>query len=737
MKLRIGCVIVGILSLVLPLAAQTAGNSPAAAQVPSLVNFSGVLADVKGKPLTGVVGVTFSLYQEQQGGSPLWLETQNVEAGKAGNYTVALGSTSSQGLPAHVFAMGEARWLGVQVQGQAEQPRVLLMSVPYALKALDAQTIGGLPPSAFVLAAPPSGSASASAKDSATAPGAPPPSSPVTGTGTQNFVPLWDSTSDIIKSALFQSGTGSTAKIGINTITPSATLDVNGGANVRVALNLPATGAATAGGGRTSPTLNFAASSFNSNTASAVNETFRLKAEPTGNNTASPSGTLNLLFGSGTAAPAETGLSIASNGQVTFAAGQTFPGSGTITGVVAGVGLTGGGLSGKVTLNLDTTKVPQLNTANTFTANQTVNGSVTATSFSGNGASLTNVNAALLGGVGASAFAQLAANNIFTGSEQRFNNSVIVGPINSFTEGQLAAGATEANNPAFGAAGFTVASGSDLDGGDGIVSFAGSGDTTTIFNTGGTGVFGRGGDGFNGGIGVSGFGGSGGPCCIGSKDGVGGFFEGASNSFLDGDGVFGLTGSGFAGNFEGSVNVTGTITSGAKDLKIDDPLDPANKYLTHSSVESSEMMNIYTGNVTTDGQGNATVPLPNWFEVLNTDFRYQLTVIGQFAQAIVAREIQNGEFAIRTSVPNVKVSWLVTGVRQDAFAKAHPLVVEQEKEARLRGFYIHPELYGAAEEKQIEWARHPQMMRQAKERRLHPHQAVKGGRLAQSLQPSR
>ena len=96
MKVRIACVIVGFLSVVLPMAAQTAGSSPAAAQVPPLVNFSGALADVNGKPLTGVVGVTFSLYQEQQGGSPLWLETQNVQAGKTGNYSVALGSTSGQ-----------------------------------------------------------------------------------------------------------------------------------------------------------------------------------------------------------------------------------------------------------------------------------------------------------------------------------------------------------------------------------------------------------------------------------------------------------------------------------------------------------------------------------------------------------------------------------------------------------------------------------------------------------------
>ncbi|MGA8502588.1 MAG: hypothetical protein WB683_13635 [Candidatus Sulfotelmatobacter sp.] len=101
--------------------------------------------------------------------------------------------------------------------------------------------------------------------------------------------------------------------------------------------------------------------------------------------------------------------------------------------------------------------------------------------------------------------------------------------------------------------------------------------------------------------------------------------------------------------------------------------------------------------------------------MLNTGLRYQLTAIGQFAQAIVAHEIENNQFEIRTSTPNVKVSWQVTGVRQDAYAKAHPLVVEQEKDARLRGFYIHPDLFGAPPEKQIEWARHPQMMKRIKD----------------------
>jgi hypothetical protein len=692
---------------------SVASATLAAPVVPNVIRYSGTLTDLNGKPVTSPQGVTFLLYKNGQGGAPLWLETQNVQPDKTGRYSVMLGSATAHGIPADLFASGEARWLAVQVAGQPQQSRTLLVAVPYAMKAADAETVGGLPASAFMLATPP---VSVTGGLTPGSPAVAPPAT-VTGSGTTNFVPLWSSSTALANSVIFQSGSGSSAKIGINTTTPSATLDITGGATVRGLVNLPATATATASLGERSQPIGFVASTFNSGTHAAANQVFHWQAEPVANNTASPSATLSLLFGTAPAAPAETGLKINNKGQIAFAGGQTFPGAGTITAVTAGTDLTGGGTTGNVTLNLDTTKVPRLATANTFTANQKVNGTMTATSFSGNGAAVTNVNAAKLGGLGASAFAQLAASNIFTGSEQLFNNTVIVGPITSLTEGQLAAGASSPNNPGLGAVGFTVASGSSEDGGIGIVSFGGSGDTTTTFNTGGAGVSGEGGGGFNGGNGVSGLGGGGGPCCIGSTDGDGGFFEGGSNSLSSGDGVFGLTGSGFAGNFSGSINVTNQIFAAVKDFRIDHPLDPANKYLTHSSVESSEMMNIYTGNITTDAQGEATVHLPDWFEVLNTDFRYQLTVIGQFAQAIVGRKIANQQFTIRTSVPNVEVSWQVTGVRQDRFAKAHPLVVEEEKEARVRGFYIHPELYGAPAEKQIEWARHPQMMKRSAERR--------------------
>ena len=247
-------------------------------------------------------------------------------------------------------------------------------------------------------------------------------------------------------------------------------------------------------------------------------------------------------------------------------------------------------------------------------------------------------------------------------------------------------------------------------GGDGL--HAQGGDSTSIP---GTGLVAQGGFGDQTGEGGSGISATG----IGEPngDGSGGFFEGGNGGGGFGDGLNATAGSGYAGFFSGNVTVTGTLSATVKNFKIDHPLDPANKYLVHASVESSEMKNIYDGTVTTDAEGNATVSLPSWFEALNTDFRYQLTVIGQFAQAIVSRKVQNNQFSIKTSIPDVEVSWQVTGVRHDAYAMANPLVVEEQKGARLSGFYINPELHGAPAERQIEWARHPRMMKKMEQQR--------------------
>ncbi|MBI5324889.1 MAG: hypothetical protein HZB41_06400 [Ignavibacteriae bacterium] len=170
----------------------------------------------------------------------------------------------------------------------------------------------------------------------------------------------------------------------------------------------------------------------------------------------------------------------------------------------------------------------------------------------------------------------------------------------------------------------------------------------------------------------------------------------------------------YAGRFNGNVQVTGTLSKGGGSFKIDHPLDPANKYLYHSFVESPDMMNIYNSNVITDANGEATVILPGYFEALNREFRYQLTVIGQFAQAIVSEEIQNNRFTIKTDKPNVKVSWQVTGIRHDPFAESYRIQVEVEKTAEERGKYLYPKEYGVSETLGIDYEENHRIEEQIK-----------------------
>lgn len=150
----------------------------------------------------------------------------------------------------------------------------------------------------------------------------------------------------------------------------------------------------------------------------------------------------------------------------------------------------------------------------------------------------------------------------------------------------------------------------------------------------------------------------------------------------------------YAGYFDGRVHINGTLSKSAGTFKIDHPLDPLNKYLSHSFVESPDMMNIYNGNITTDQNGKAIVLLPTYFESLNIDFRYQLTVIGAFSQAIIFEEIKENKFTIASDKPNIKVSWQVTGVRNDAYAKKNRVIPEQIKPKSEQGKYLNSEAFG-------------------------------------------
>ncbi|MBA2718676.1 MAG: hypothetical protein H0U52_05420 [Chloroflexi bacterium] len=178
-----------------------------------------------------------------------------------------------------------------------------------------------------------------------------------------------------------------------------------------------------------------------------------------------------------------------------------------------------------------------------------------------------------------------------------------------------------------------------------------------------------------------------------SSPGIGVLGQGSGNGY-------GVYSSGPA-KVDGNLEVTGTIGSGAAGFTVDHPLDPANRYLSHSSVESSDMKNIYDGVVTLDGAGEATVTLPDWFEALNRDVRYQLTPIGAYAPVFVRAKVKSGRFTIAGGKAGQEVSWQVTGIRKDAWADAHRIPVEKVKTGAAKGRYLHPVEHGQTAAKGI------------------------------------
>ncbi|HXK50548.1 MAG TPA: hypothetical protein PKW56_08775, partial [Clostridiales bacterium] len=172
-------------------------------------------------------------------------------------------------------------------------------------------------------------------------------------------------------------------------------------------------------------------------------------------------------------------------------------------------------------------------------------------------------------------------------------------------------------------------------------------------------------------------------------------------------GVYGSASGGatnYAGYFSGNVYVTGNLYANDYiEFKSDHPTDPENRYLSHSSVSSSEMLNVYSGNVVLDEKGNTTVQMPDWFEAYNAEFRYQLTGIGSSAPGLfISEELEGGKFGIGGGNPGMKVSWMVTAVRNDNYAKANPLQVVTEKKENEKGYYLTPEVFGKSQERSIE-----------------------------------
>ena len=224
---------------------------------------------------------------------------------------------------------------------------------------------------------------------------------------------------------------------------------------------------------------------------------------------------------------------------------------------------------------------------------------------------------------------------------------------------------------------------------EGVYAFSTSGVGVNGQTSNGTGVNGNGYNGVWGTSSVSDGNGLKGECSVGT------------NAY----GIWGLSSTGWAGTFSGNAQVTGNFYAGAKFFRIDDPLDPANKTLIHSCVESSEMKNMYDGTVVMDAGGEAWVELPAWFESLNENFRYQLTCIGEPALVYIKQKISGNRFLIAGGKAGLEVSWQVTGVRKDAYARAHPMQVEVEKEGADRGLYLNPEAFGLPESRSVYYAK--------------------------------
>jgi hypothetical protein len=280
---------------------------------------------------------------------------------------------------------------------------------------------------------------------------------------------------------------------------------------------------------------------------------------------------------------------------------------------------------------------------------------------------------------------------------------------------------TVTNTAAGGPALFSVGglASATIGGGSGVLALGGTGAATS---PGGVGIVGFGGSASSssggtggsliGGVSTAGNGGDG-LFAVGAL-GVGAGKKGGRGIVaIPGGGAGGAT-AGLAGEFLGDVEISGNLSKGGGSFKIDHPLDPENKYLYHSFVESPDMKNIYDGNITTNQDGEATVELPDWFQALNRDFRYQLTVIGTFAQAIVGEKIKGNKFTIQTNAPNVEVSWQVTGIRKDRFADKHRIPVEEVKQESERGFYLHPDAFDQPTERGVAFARHEEAVRKTR-----------------------
>ncbi len=386
---------------------QAHAQTDTTSALPNIVRFSGTLQN---RTDAGVVGVTFSLYKDQQGGAPLWLEVQNVDADAQGRFTVSLGANHNGGVPLSLFTSGEAKWLGIQPEGLPEQERILLATVPYAAKAGDAETLGGKPLSAFVLAtstpATQTTSGTLLTSSARTFSIGVTPAATTAPVWVPNYLPKFLDASTLSNSTIVDTG----GKIGIGTANPESLLDIvgNSGQMVRIG-NVPWSfriGSLQSGTQFIGIAVKKSAANNNyvatSSDIATVNHTvmefnydgsWRIKQQAhQADGTILNLGTsLSLTsagnFGVGVFTPAQKmevngNLKINGTGNgIMFPDGSLLKtGAPVLTGVTAGTGILGGGSTGSPTVSLDTQftdkRYAGLAAANTFTADQTFTNNV-------------------------------------------------------------------------------------------------------------------------------------------------------------------------------------------------------------------------------------------------------------------------------------------------------------------------------------------------------------------------
>jgi trimeric autotransporter adhesin len=788
------------------------------AGVPPIIRINGTLAAEPGR-----VPVTFGLYQDESGGAPLWVESQIVMVDGTGRYSVVLGMTTP--LPTGVFASGEARWLDVAVEGLAPQPRRLLVSVPYALQAADAETIGGKPLSAFVLAGEKTGvgadgltyvdtrvlASGLASGGNCQAPG---------GAGTPNFIGMFSDATTLINSVIYQAagsvGVNTTAPLAgfhaVSAASPVAFYDVYSNALgalpvvYRAARGTPASptavqandilgGLAVRGYGSTAFSTGRGQVMYKAaeNWTDSANGTYlQFTTTPLGTGAwaermrIAPDGKVGI----GTATPAQL-LSVAGTVESTTG-GFRFPdgttqttaatgGSGGVTRVYGGDGIsitgalttpivnaqfggsggdfgvagttargdhlhgatyvpvTGGAVTGPMTVTGSASPLPMLGVTNTSGGSAAVLGTTTHASGIGvSGVANAASGAGSVGVYGESTAGKAVAGQSTSGYGVYGNVTSGRGVSGIATSGYGVygyattgyAGLFEGNVNVTGklGAGHIVPAGGSLEV-DGVMDVTAGTVGTPILNvynallTGslsnyGTAVKATAGGDFGLAVDAEAFGSNGTAGYFRSHAGqaVRAVGQGGEGGYFQSDvswagrfwGETGLAGR-FVGRVEttGDLSVGGTLTKAAGSFKIDHPLDPENKYLSHSFVESPDMKNIYDGVAVLDEKGEAAVALPEWFEALNRDFRYQLTSIGAFMPVFVADEVAGNRFRIAGGTPGKKVSWQVTGIRRDAYARAHPIPVEEAKPVGEQGTYLHPEAFGQPKEKGLAAASEP------------------------------